>query len=85
MVKYVIARQISGKKVITNEGEDFGRVVDLNINEIEGYIVDLIVDANPDNKLNDKLRKDGNYVLIPFAAVTAIGDYIIVDKRHLFE
>ena len=85
MVKYVVARQISGKKVITNEGEDFGRVVDLSVNEIDGHIIDLIVDANPDNKMEDKLRKDGNYVLIPFSSVIAIGDYIIIDKRHLFE
>ncbi len=85
MVKYVVARQISGKKVITNEGEDFGRVVDLSVNEVDGNVIDLIVDANPDNKMEDKLRKDGNYVLIPFSAVTAIGDYIIIDKRHLFE
>lgn len=85
MVKYVVARQISGKKVITNEGEDFGRVIDLSIDEISGRISYLYVDPNPDNPMIEKLQKEDNYSLIPFDAVLAIGDYVIIDKRHLFE
>lgn len=84
MVKYVVAKQVTGKKIITNEGEDFGRVVDLRINEVTGQITDLIVDPNPDNNVS-KLRKEKNNVLLPFSSVIAVGDYIIIDKRHIFE
>ncbi len=84
MVKYLIARQISGKKIITNEGEDFGTVLDLNINEVTGKIEDIVVEPNPDKDLYKGLRReiDGE-VLISYDSVLAVGDYIIVDKRKL--
>jgi len=85
MVKYILAKQITGKTVITNEGEDFGRVVDLNINEISGGIEDIIVDPNPDNLSIENLRNEDDYVLVPFSSVIAVGDYLIIDKRKLIE
>ena len=51
MSKYLIARQLSGKKLVTNEGEDFGRLVDVEVNEVSGKIEALLVEANPDNGL----------------------------------
>ena len=84
MVKYLLAKNITGRMVITNEGDEFGRVVDLNVNEVSGEIEDLVVDPNPENPLVEKLRSDDDNVLIPFNSVLAVGDYVIVDKRHLF-
>jgi|FaiFalDrversion3_1042247.scaffolds.fasta_scaffold06835_2 sporulation protein YlmC with PRC-barrel domain len=85
MVKYILARQITGKTVITNEGEDFGRIVDINVNEITGAIEDIIVDPNPDLPAIENLRTEDDYVLVPFSSVVAIGDYMIIDKRKLLE
>ncbi|MEM4331480.1 MAG: PRC-barrel domain-containing protein [Candidatus Anstonellales archaeon] len=85
MAKYLLAKQIKGRMVITNEGEEFGRVVDLNVNELTGDIEDLIIDPNPDNTSLEQLRTEDDYVLIPFNSVLAVGDYLIVDKRRLFE
>ena len=84
MAKYLLARSLTGKMVITNEGEDFGRVVDLNVNEITGEIEDIVVDPNPENPLVEKLREEEGHALIPFNSVLAVGDYVIVDKRNLF-
>lgn len=83
MVKYLIARQLSGKKIITNEGEDFGRLVDLNINELTGKIENLIVEPNPDSVLASKMRKEDSMVLVQYESVLAIGDYIIIEKRNM--
>jgi sporulation protein YlmC with PRC-barrel domain len=83
MGKYLIARQLSGKKVITNDGEDFGRLVDLNINEVTGKIETLAIEPNPDSPLASKMRKDDGMVLIPYESVLAIGDYVIVEKRNM--
>jgi sporulation protein YlmC with PRC-barrel domain len=85
MVKYILAKQITGKTVITNEGEDFGRIVDINVNEITGTIEDIIVDPNPDLPAIENLRTEDDYVLVPFSSVIAIGDYMIIDKRKLLE
>ncbi|MFA5049540.1 MAG: PRC-barrel domain-containing protein [Candidatus Micrarchaeia archaeon] len=81
MSKYLIARQLSSKRVITNEGEDFGRLIDLNISETTGKIENLIVEPNPDNTHADKMRKEDGMVLVPYESVLAVSDYIIVEKR----
>ncbi|NYZ77518.1 PRC-barrel domain-containing protein [Candidatus Micrarchaeota archaeon] len=83
MVKYLVARQLSGRKVITNEGEDFGRLIDLNVNEITGKIESLVIEPNPDNEIAEKLRKEDGSVQISYESVLAVGDYIIVDKRNM--
>ncbi len=83
MAKYLIARQLSGKKIITNDGEDFGRLVDVNINEVTGKVENLVIEPNPDSESANKLRKEDGMILIPYEAVTAVGDFVIVEKRNL--
>ena len=83
MGKYLIARQLSGKKVITNEGEDFGRLVDLNINEVTGKIEHLVVEPNPDSPLAAKIRKEDGMVNVAYESVLAVGDFVIVGKRNI--
>ncbi len=83
MTKYIIARQLSGKKVVTNEGEDFGRLVDVNVNEITGKIENLIVEPNPDSALAGKMKKEDAMVFVQYESVLPAGDYIIVDKRNM--
>ena len=38
MVKYVIAEQLVGKKVVTNDGFEIGTFTDAEINEVSGKI-----------------------------------------------
>ncbi|MBN1169741.1 PRC-barrel domain-containing protein [Candidatus Micrarchaeota archaeon] len=83
MTKYLIARQLSGKKLVTNEGEDFGRLVDIAVNEVSGRIENIVVEPNPDSPLATKLRKDDGMVHIPYESVLAVGDFIIVEKRNM--
>jgi sporulation protein YlmC with PRC-barrel domain len=83
MPKYLIARQLSGKKLVTNDGEDFGRLVDIEVNEVSGKIESLLVEANPDSGLASKMRKDDGMIHVPYEAVLAVGDYIIVEKRNM--
>ncbi|MEW6722151.1 MAG: PRC-barrel domain-containing protein [Candidatus Micrarchaeota archaeon] len=83
MPKYVIARQLSGKKLVTNEGDDFGRVVDIEVNEMSGKIECLIVEPNPDSAVATKMKKDDGMVRVPYESVLAVGDYVVVEKRNL--
>jgi sporulation protein YlmC with PRC-barrel domain len=83
MPKYLIARQLSGKKLVTNEGEDFGRLVDIEVNEVSGKIEALLVEANPDSGLATKMRRDDGMMHVPYESVLAVGDYIIVEKRNM--
>ncbi|MBD3398293.1 photosystem reaction center subunit H [Candidatus Micrarchaeota archaeon] len=83
MGKYTLARQLSGKKVITNDGEEFGRLVDVDINEITGKIEELIVEPNPDNPAAEEMRGDDGLCNCPYDAVLAVGDFVIIEKRSL--
>ncbi len=83
MTKYLIARQLSGKKVVTNEGEDFGRLVDVNLNELTGKIESLIVEPNPDSVLASKIKKEDGLVAVPYESVLAVSDFILVEKRNI--
>lgn len=83
MAKYLIARQLSSKKVITNEGEEFGRLVDVNISEATGKVETLVIEPNPDSELAGKMKKDDGMVHIPYDSVLAISDFILVEKRNL--
>jgi len=83
MSKYLIARQLSGKKLVTNDGEDFGRLVDIGVNEISGRIEYMVIEPSPDSDLASNLRKDDGMCHIPYESVLAVGDYIIVEKRNM--
>lgn len=83
MAKYLIARQLSGKKVVTNDGEDFGRLVDVDVNEVSGKIEKLMVEPNPDCQAASKMQKTDGMVGLNFESVLAVGDFVIVEKRSM--
>ena len=83
MPKYVIAKQLAGKRVITSDGEDVGRLLDVLVSEEDGKLKSLLVEVNPDSKIADKLQRDGSNAVVPYDAVMAVADYVIIDKKSL--
>lgn len=85
MYKYTIARQLASKRVITNRGDEVGKLADIIVSEIGGDIEFLIVEVDRSSRLLSKLGKVGKVIEIPYAAVTAVSDVFIVDERELLE
>ncbi len=83
MYKYTIARQLATKKVITNRGEEVGKLSDLLVNEQTGEIEHLMVELDRDSKFLKKLNPKERVVQIPYSAVTAVSDVFIVDEREI--
>lgn len=84
MVKYAIAKQLAGKRVITTDGEELGRVVDLYVNELTGKLESVLLEPNPDSTLALKAKKEGGgMVTIPYSAVLDVKDVMVVDRRNL--
>jgi len=81
--KYTIARQLATKKVITNRGEEVGKLSDLLVNEQTGEIEHLMVELDRDSKFLKKLNPKERVVQIPYSAVTAVSDVFIVDEREI--
>lgn len=83
MYKYTIARQLATKRVITNRGDELGKLTDLMVNEVSGEIENLLVEVDRDSKLVQRLGVRDRIVSIPYSSVTAVSDVFIVDEREL--
>ena len=83
MYKYTIARQLATKRVITNRGDEVGRLTDLLVNENTGELETLLVEVDRDSKVIRKIGAKDKILHILFSAVTAVSDVFIVDEREL--
>ena len=83
MVKYAIAKQLAGKRIITTDGEELGRVIDLYMNELTGKLESVLVEPNPDSSLAARAQKEGGLLSIPYSAVLDVKDVMVVDRRGL--
>jgi sporulation protein YlmC with PRC-barrel domain len=83
MYKYTIARQLATKRVITNRGDEVGKLLDLLVNEVSGEIEFLLVEVDRDSKLIKRLSPKERIIQVPYSAVTAVSDVFIVDEREL--
>lgn len=83
MAKFVIAKQLAGKRLITNDGEELGKLVDINISEVTGKIEELLIEPNLDNATARKMKKVDGLLVVPYNSVLAASDHIIIDKKGL--
>ncbi len=83
MYKYTIARQLATKRVITNRGDEVGKLVDLLVNETTGEIEYLLVEIDRESKVIKRIGAHERQLQIPYSAVTAVSDVFIVDEREL--
>ncbi|WP_135603966.1 PRC-barrel domain-containing protein [Methanococcoides sp. NM1] len=75
----VFAKNLSNKQVMATDGTELGILDNIIMNGKTGELEDLII--KPDIGLDtSKYQKDGQYLIVPFEAVSAIKDYIVVDK-----
>ncbi|ODS37569.1 hypothetical protein BEH94_10110 [Candidatus Altiarchaeales archaeon WOR_SM1_SCG] len=77
--KYIIARQLGGKAVITASGEKIGRLDDVVVNEVTGGLVSILVEPEPSAKANMPYPKDERgYCQIPYDRVNAVGEMVVI-------
>ena len=83
MYKFAIARQLATKRVITNRGDEVGRLSDLLVDENTGNIGALIVEVDAESRVIKKANLQERVIQVPYAAVTAVSDVFIVDEREI--
>jgi sporulation protein YlmC with PRC-barrel domain len=75
----VFAGSLAGKEIVTVEGTVLGEVENMVFDLKTGELIDLVV--KPDSALpREGYREEGKFLLIPFSAVCAVKDYIVVDE-----
>jgi len=83
LYKYTVARQLATKRVITNRGDEVGKLSDFMVDERTGEIQYLIVELDRDSKVIRRLGNKSRTINVPYSAVTAVSDVFIVDEREL--
>jgi sporulation protein YlmC with PRC-barrel domain len=74
-----LARSLSRKKIVTNEGKVIGTLKNIVVDFETGQVIDLIVYPDPSFDTSG-YRVEGDRLFITFEAVKDIKDYIIVDR-----
>jgi len=78
------SKQLIGKTVVSKTGKRFGEVGDIIFETRSGELIHMIL-KNPTpytEKLELEKDKD-NRILIPFSAVIAIGDFMVISEEDI--
>ncbi|MBN1645655.1 PRC-barrel domain-containing protein [Candidatus Woesearchaeota archaeon] len=78
------SKQLIGKTVVSKTGKRFGEVGDIIFETNSGELIHLVLE-NPTTyteKLELEKTKEGE-TLIPFSAVIAIGDFMVVSEEDI--
>lgn len=78
------ARQIMGKTVVTKSGKRFGEVGNITFETRTGELIHIVL-RNPTSYaqgLDLERDKSGN-LTIPYSAVMAIGDFVVVAEEDI--
>jgi len=75
---------ILGKMIVTKEGKRLGFVKDITFETRSGELINVAIkDSTPYTKNLNLERTASNELLIPFSAIIAIGDFVVVSEEDL--
>ena len=73
-----------GKMIVTKEGKRLGFVKDITFETRSGELINVVVkDTTLYTKNLNLERTSSNEFLIPYSAIIAIGDFVIVSEEDL--
>ena len=82
--KKLFSRQIIGKTIVSKTGKRFGEVGDIIFETGSGELIHMVL-VNP-TSYTEKLeleRDKSNNLLIPFSAVIAVGDFMVIAEEDI--
>ena len=80
----VPSKNILGKTVVSKTGKKFGDVGDLTFESKTGELIYVILkNQTPYADGFDLEKDDKGRIMIPFSAVVAVGDYVVVAEEDI--
>ena len=79
----VFASKLRGLNVLTDKGLRVGQIQDMMVDETDGRITAMTVKPESKEVAASLPTDESGNILIPFTAVQAIRDYIVVSERNL--
>ena len=79
------SKAVMAKKVVTKNGKVFGEVANLLFDPRSGELLHLAL-RNPTGYCDglDLERTKQNEVMVPFSAVVALGDFVVIAEEDIF-
>ena len=78
------SKQLIGKTVVSKTGKRFGEVGDLIFETRSGELIHLVLHNPTSYTIKLELEKDDDgHILIPFSAVIAMGDFMVVAEEDI--
>lgn len=78
------SKQLLGKTVVSKSGKKFGEVGDIVFETSSGELIHLVLNNPTTYTERMELEKNKqNEILIPFSAVIAIGDFLVVAEEDI--
>ena len=78
------SKKLIGKTVVSKTGKRFGEVGDLVFETRSGELIHMVLHNPTTYTAKMELEKDKNgHILIPFSAVIAIGDFMVVAEEDI--
>jgi len=78
------SKQLIGKTVVSKTGKRFGEVGDIIFETRSGELINIVL-GNP-TTYTEKLELERNkerQILIPFSAVIAVGDFVVIAEEDI--
>jgi sporulation protein YlmC with PRC-barrel domain len=76
--------EIVGKLIVTKEGKRLGIVRDITFETRTGELIQLVIkDPTPYSKTLNLESTKNKETLIPYTAIIAIGDFVVVSEEDL--
>ena len=78
------SKQLIGKTVVSKTGKRFGEVGDIIFETRSGELIHLVLQSPTSYAEKLELEKNKeNQTLVPFSAVIAIGDFLVVSEEDI--
>lgn len=75
---------IVGKMIVTKEGKRLGFVRDISFETKSGELISLVLrDPTPYSRNLNLEKTSSGELLVPYSAIIAIGDFVIVSEEDL--
>lgn len=76
----ILGKSLIGRNVVSDRGTVIGRLIDLSIETIAGKVMMLIIKPGKDIDAKHFRLNDRGEILIPFTAVKAVKDVLIINE-----
>ncbi len=78
------ARELIGKTVVSKTGKKFGEVGDIIFEVRSGELIHMVlVNPTPYSEKLELEKDKTNNILIPFSALMAIGDFMVIAEEDI--